>query len=92
MFYAWFVGTGLDVTVEESTSRGRLDMAVSLGDQVLIFEFTMASSGTSGSTMKQLRERGYAEKYRVPGRTVHLVAVELDRGARNLAGFEVERG
>ena len=38
--------------------------------------------------MSQLRERGYADKYRHLGEPVHLAAVEFSAETRNLAGFE----
>ena len=41
--------------------------------------------------MAQLKRRGYADKYRHLDQPIHLVAVEVDREARNLASWEVER-
>ena len=38
VFYSYFAGLGLDVTVEESTNRGRLDMAVRFEGRVYVFE------------------------------------------------------
>ena len=93
VFYSYVAGAGLDVVVEDSTSRGRLDMAVRLGDHVYLFELKVveiAGQGT-GSAMAQLRDRRYAEKYSGQGRCVHLVAVEFSRETRNLAAFEVAR-
>ena len=93
VFYSYVAGAGLDVVVEDSTSRGRLDMAVRVGDRVYLFELKVveiAGQGT-GSAMAQLRDRRYAEKYSGQGRCVHLVAVEFSRETRNLAAFEVAR-
>ena len=42
--------------------------------------------------MAQLKERGYADKYRGRGEPIHLVAVEFSRQSRNVVAFEVERG
>ena len=39
VFYAYFASLGLDVRVEDSTNRGRLDMAVRIDDDVYLFEF-----------------------------------------------------
>ena len=95
LFYSWFTGAGLDLSVEESTSRGRLDMAVRVPDTVHIFEFKVARKGRRGgpgAAMEQLRAKGYAEKFRAPGTAVHLVGVELDPETRNVGWFGVERG
>ena len=91
VFYACFAAAGLDVTVEDSTSRGRVDMTVVFDDHVYLFEFKVVESTPEGAAMAQLRERRYAEKYRGTGRSIHLIAVELSKETRNLAAFEVAR-
>ena len=60
--------------------------------QALQFEFKLLERAGAGAAMAQLRERGYADKYRHFGEPVHLVAVEFSSETKNLAGFEVARG
>ena len=91
VFFSYFAGLGLDVTVEDSSSRGPLDIAVRAAGRVYLFKFKVLESAGSGAAMFQLRERGYAEKCRHLGEQVHLVAVECSSEARNLAGFEEAR-
>ena len=43
-----------------------------------------------GSDLAQLKERGYADKYRGRGEPTHLVAVEFSRERRNVVALEVE--
>ena len=88
VFYSYFAGLGLDVAVEESTSRGRLDMAVRFGGRVYVFEFKVAEQAGQGAALAQLRERGYADKHRAPGVRVHLVGIEFSGAARNVVAFE----
>ena len=38
VFYSYFAGLGLDITVEDSTNHGRLDMAVRFNANVYLFE------------------------------------------------------
>ena len=45
VFYAYFVSAGLDVRVEDSTSRGRLDMAVRFDGSVVVLEFKVVGAG-----------------------------------------------
>ena len=90
VFYSYFAGLGLDVRVEESGSRGRLDMAVRAGGRVYLFEFKVRERAGPGAAMAQLKQRGYADKYRHLGEPVHLVAVEFSAETRNVAGFEAE--
>ena len=92
VFYSYFAALGLDITVEDSTSHGRLDMAVRFGASVYLFEFKVVEQASPGAAMAQLRNRRYADKYRGKGESIHLVAVEFSADARNLTAFEVAAG
>ena len=50
--------------------------------------------GTTGEAetgaMAQLRARGYADKYRAPGRAVCLIGIEISAERRDIAAFDVE--
>ena len=81
----------LDVTVEDSTSHGRLDMAVRCAGHVYLFEFKVVEMTTEGAAMAQLKAKAYADKYRGLGEPIHLVAVEFSRETRNIVAFDVER-
>ena len=91
VFYSWFAASGLDVRVEESTSHGRLDMAVLFNEQIYLFELKTVEQAPEGGALAQIEERRYADKYRHLGEPIHLVGVEFSREERNLAAFEVER-
>ena len=91
VFYSHFAAPGLDVTVEDGSSRGRLDMAVRFERQVYLFEFKVVELAPEGAAMAQLKERRYADKYRGLGVPIHLIGVEFSRETRNIAAFEVER-
>ena len=91
VFYSYFAALGLDVTVEDSSSHGRLDMAVRFNDNVYLFEFKVVEMEPEGAAMAQLKEKRYADKYRALGQPIYLVAVEFSREARNLTAFEVEK-
>ena len=91
VFYSHFAAAGLDVTVEDSDSRGCVDMAVRLDGGVYLFEFKVVEQAAGGAATAQLKSKGYADKHRGRGLPVHLVAVEFSRETRNLASFEVER-
>jgi len=90
VFYSYFAALGLDITVEDSTSHGRLDMAVRFNGQVYLFELKVVEMAGEGAAMAQLKERRYAEKYRARGEPIHLIGVEFSRESRNIVAFEVE--
>ena len=89
MFYSCFASLGLDITVEDSSSHGRLDMAVVFNDNVYLFEFKVVENASVGAGLAQLRARGYADKYRPLGHPIHLVGVAFSKAPRNVAAFEV---
>ncbi len=110
VFYSCFAALGLDVTVEDSSSHGRLDMAVRFNNNVYLFELKVvggsagerttafpartgaldSDDASTGRAMAQLKQKGYADKYRHLGQPIHLIGVELDRDSRNVASWEVE--
>ncbi len=91
VFYSYFAALRLDVTVEDSSSHGRVDMAVRCAGHVYLFEFKVVELAPEGAAMAQLKARRYADKYRGLGGPIHLVGVEFSRETRNIVAFEVER-
>ena len=88
VFYSYFASVGLDIVVEDSSSEGRLDMAVRFNANCYLFEFKVVESAPEGTAMAQLREKRYADKYRALGEPIYMVAVEFSRQTRNLVAFE----
>ena len=88
VFYFYFATLGYEIAVEESSSHGRLDMAVRAHGHVYLFEFKVAEMAPTGSALAQLQERDYAAKYRGQGEPIHLVGVEFSRETRNITAFE----
>ena len=87
VFYSYFAALGYDITVEESSSHGRLDMAVRAPGHVYLFEFKVAEM-SPGSALAQLQARRYADKYRATGEPIHLIGVEFSRATRNITAFD----
>ena len=90
LMYSHFAAAGLDVRVEEMTSHGRLDMAVVCPGHVHLYEFKVVNGKPEGRALEQMRERGYADKYRDLGVPIRLVGVEFGETERNITAFSVE--
>ncbi|WP_295887412.1 ATP-binding protein [uncultured Thiohalocapsa sp.] len=90
VFYAYFASLGLDLTPEESSNAGRLDLALRFNGQVYLFEFKVVELAPEGRALAQIKDKGYAERYRGDGRPIHLIGVEFSRERRSVVGFEVE--
>lgn len=90
IFYSYFAALGLDITLEDTTSKGRIDMTVRFNGHIWLFEFKVVEMEPDGNALQQLKERQYADKYRQYGEPIHLIGVEFSRDSRNIVGFEVE--
>ncbi len=95
LLYMCLCSVGVELRVEEASHRGRADMVVRLGGQVFVVEFKMAEGegdreAALDAALAQMRERGYAEKYRAEGTPVHLIGVACGREARNLLDLRAE--
>ncbi len=90
VLYAHFAALGADVRAEESGSGGRTDLVVRESGRVWVLEFKMRERASASTALQQLRERGYADRYRSQGKPVHLIGVEFSAETRNVTGFEAE--
>ncbi|NHN75978.1 ATP-binding protein [Azotobacter chroococcum] len=90
VFYSHFAALGLDIRLEDVTNRGCIDMTVLFNGHVYLFEFKVVELVPQGKALQQIRERGYAEKYRARGEPIHLIGVEFSRERRSVVGFEAQ--
>jgi hypothetical protein len=91
IFYSYFAALGLNIAVEESTSVGRLDMALQFEGRVYIFEFKVVELEPEGRALQQIKDKRYADKYQAPGVPIFMIGVEFSKDTRNIVGFEVEQ-
>ena len=91
VFYSYFAALGLDVTVEDCTNVGRIDMTLKFNSQVYIFEFKVVELAPEGNALQQSKDKNYADKYRALKQPIHLVGVEFSKDSRNVVGFEVDQ-
>ncbi len=79
---------------EESTSRGRSDLVVALGDQVFVFECKMVKGAdadkVASDAVAQIRDMGYADRHRAGTGNTHLIGAAFSAETRNLAAITVQ--
>jgi hypothetical protein len=90
VFYSYFAALGLDITVEDSSNKGRLDMAVRFGGRIYLFEFKVVEITPQGNALAQLQAKNYAAKYLAEGQPIHLIGVEFSKEQRNIVSFDVQ--
>lgn len=90
IFYSHFAALGLDVTVEDASNYGRVDMAVDFDGHIYLFEFKVVELLPEGKALEQIKAKGYADKYRASGKTIHQIGVEFSSQQRQIVAFDVE--
>ena len=74
--------------LQESTGRR---VEARCNDGIYLFEFKLLKDTPEGKALAQIKNKGYAEKYRHLGQPIHLIGVEFSKAERNIAAFKVER-
>jgi hypothetical protein len=90
VFYSYFAALGLTLIPEDITNHGRIDLTVKFEGRIYLFEFKVVELVPEGRALQQLKDRGYADKYRAESQPIYLIGVEFSREGRNVVGFEVE--
>ena len=90
IFYSYFASLGLDITFEDTTNHGRMDMTVKFEGRIYIFEFKVVELVPEGRALQQIKDKHYADKYKANGQPIYLIGVEFSKDSRNIVGFEVE--
>ncbi|MBK1674892.1 hypothetical protein CKO35_16690, partial [Ectothiorhodospira shaposhnikovii] len=56
---------------------------------IYLFEFKVVEQVPEGRALQQLKDKGYADKYRGQGKPIHLIGVEFSREQRQIVAFDV---
>ena len=96
MLYIALQVLGTELVAEDVSSHERAEMVVLEGGQVFVIEFKMAESEASAESaiedaMTQMKDRGYANKYRGRNEPIHLVAIMFGNKDRNLISIQAEQ-
>ena len=65
-------------------------MVVHCDHAVHVFEFKLCKDAPEGKALAQLRDKGYADKYRHLGKPIHLIGAEFSSARRNVVADRAE--
>jgi hypothetical protein len=88
IFYLALSATGGPAESSKLTSRGRIDMVMTLPEHIYLFEFKCNQS--VAAALAQIRKQGYAERYRGQGQPITLVGVNFSPEQRTIAEWAAE--
>lgn len=80
---------GFEPIAEHVLSDGRIDMVVKMDDITYIFEFkyTDGNKSQAPNAMKQIKDKGYAEPYRLTSAEIIGVGVSFSGDTKNINGY-----
>ncbi|WP_320055553.1 ATP-binding protein [Desulfuromonas thiophila] len=88
VIYAYLASLGLDLTAEDVTSKGRIDLSIRLDNAIYLIEFKVDGGGKA---LEQIKQRNYQQKYQGQGKPVYLIGIDFDSAERNLTAFDWEQ-
>lgn len=88
LIYLVFFYLGVYAESEVNTSDGRLDCVVKTASHIYVLEFKLDQS--AAKALQQIRDKGYAEKYRADGRQKVLVGVNFSSEHKTVESWVAE--
>ena len=83
--HSFLVGIGLDITAEDASSHGYVDLTIQLAEHTYVVEFKVVDSPSeANSALQQIIDRGYARKY---SGNVYQIGIEFSESERNITDF-----
>ena len=70
---------------------GRIDCVVYTAECVYLFEFKLTGNGSAEDALNQIKEKHYAEKYRVDGKKIVLIGAGFEEATRTIKDWKVEQ-
>ena len=87
VIYAYLASLGFDLTAEDVTNRGRIDLTIKTEKYIYILEFKVGDE----NALEQIKSREYQQKYLSESRDIFLVGINFDEVKRNIMQFEWEK-
>ena len=88
--YLIFALMGQFVQTEVYCSTGRIDCVVLTADSIYLFEFKLTGNGSAEDALNQIKEKCYAEKYRMDGKKIVLIGSSFDEQKKTVKEWKIE--
>ena len=89
IFYLIIAASGVGITSEILTSKGRIDIVIETRDRYYITEFKCNQD--SSIAIEQIRENKYYEPYKNKGKAIILLGINFSTKKRNISDYKVEK-
>jgi hypothetical protein len=85
--YVYLASLGVRVIGEDVTNRGRIDLSISINNNLFVIEFKVGKA----NALNQIKSKNYHQKYLNDGKDIYLVGINFSQEDKNISGFEWER-
>ena len=89
--YLIFKLMGQFVQTEIHCSTGRADCIVWTAETIYLFEFKLTDNGSAEDALNQIKEKRYAEKYRMDGKKIVLIGAGFKEATQTIKNWKVEQ-
>jgi hypothetical protein len=89
LIYSIFATIGVHLQAEDTTNRGKVDLCLFYESRYYLIEFKM--SNNNEDPIAQIKNKGYADKYKQPGREIWAVGITFDTHEKNISKFQTEK-
>ncbi|MBM7558620.1 ATP-binding protein [Marinitoga litoralis] len=87
LIYTILASAGLNVTAEELTNLGKIDLVLEHNDKIYLFEIKLDKSAKEA--IEQIKEKIYYEKYK--NNEVYIIGINIDSEKRNIDEYIIEK-
>jgi len=88
VLYAYLASLGIDMSAEDVTSKGRIDLTLKLPNVIYILESKVDGKEKA---LQQIKDKNYADKYKSENKEIWLVGIEFDSESKGVSLVEWER-
>ncbi len=85
VIFVWLSSAYLQVRVEDSTNKGRIDMSIELEHCIYLIEFKV--DRPRDKVLAQVKAKGYAEKYQGRDKKIILIGIGFSSTEKNVTEF-----
>jgi hypothetical protein len=95
LFYSLMAGIGAEVSAEEQTSDGRMDIVLKLADAIYILEFKYGKAAVGADPVlarkatEQILTKDYAVRFAADARPVWAVGLYISQDCRTIESYDV---
>ncbi|MEN9945671.1 MAG: hypothetical protein RLZZ293_57, partial [Pseudomonadota bacterium] len=88
---SYFTALGYDLTAEDATNYGRIDLSITMPDKILLIEFKLSTNGDATSALAQIKAKNYAQKYLNHNKPIYAIGMSFDPINRNVVDLVSEQ-